>query len=108
MQKVVVRLDTEGIETTTVEVGRGATTRRISPRNAKKIQEFADKNRLEITVVGSRVDRARRVTNASDWDYLINQSERITPRKKLRDIERGVPIESDKPYVRFRPRSLTI
>lgn len=135
MQTVVVRLDTEGIETTIVEIGGGAVTSRISPRNAKKIQEFADKNRIEVTVVGSRVDRAKRTTEASDWDYLVNESDGITPRKGLRaiersagkylprgrsrtdafgntrsglDIERDVPTVSGKPYVRFRPRSINI
>lgn len=135
MQEVVVRLDTEGIETTTVEIGYGATTSRISPRNAKRIQDFADKNRIEVTIVGSRVNRAKRTTDASDWDYLINESEGITPRKTLRDIERSagkylprghsrtdhfgnrragldvernVPMEPGKPYVRFRPGSITV
>jgi hypothetical protein len=133
MQQAVVRLDTDGIETTTVEIGCGATTNRISPRNAKKIQEFVDKNRIELAIVGSRVDPSKQVTaGKSDWDYLINECEGIAPRKKLRDVqngvgkylprgrsrtdefgntrsgldvERNVPLTPGKPYVKFRPRS---
>lgn len=132
MSEVHLRLDSRGIETATVEIGNGATVSRISPRNAKKIQDFADSNRIEVIVVGSRVDPGKQlVTGRSDWDYLINEAEIVEPRKGLRDIKRsagkylphgrqradefgnsraGLDVEQNialqpgLPFVRFRPR----
>lgn len=132
MVEVRLRLNSQGTETTIAEVGNGATVSRIAPRDAKKIQDFADKNRVEIIVVGSRVDPATEITaGESDWDYLINESEVAVPRKNLRemkrsagrylprgrqradefgntraglDIELNVSPQADKPFVRFTPR----
>lgn len=132
MSEVRLRLNSQGTETTTAEVGNGATVSRISPRDAKKIQDFADRNRVEIIVVGSRVDPAKEITaGESDWDYLINEVEGLAPRKNLReiessagrflprgrqrtdqfgntrsglDVERNVPLQAGEPFVRFTPR----
>lgn len=132
MHIVELRLGAEGNDTTTVEVGNGATTRRISPRNAKKIQAFADNYQVQVDVVGSRVDPAKELMpGQSDWDYLINLFAGATPTKSLRriedsagkflpkgrartdefgntraglDTERNMFVQPGKPYVRFRPR----
>lgn len=131
MREVTIRLNPEGSRTTTVKVGNGATVRKISPKNASRIQDFVDKNQIEVAVVGSRVDPEKAVIpGMSDWDYLINRCEGILPRKTLREIEaaarrylpggnsrtddygnarsgmdteRGIPVQFDKPYVIFRP-----
>jgi hypothetical protein len=132
MHEVVLRLDADGNETATVELDHGATTNRISPRNAKRIQAFADKYQVDVIVVGSRVDPAKKVApGQSDWDYLINASPGLAPGKNLREIERSagnylpkgrsrtddfgnaragldternVALIPGKPYVMFRPR----
>jgi hypothetical protein len=131
MREVTVRLNSEGTSTAKVLVGGGATHRRISPRNALKIQEFVNNNRVEVTLVGSRVDPSKVIVpGISDWDYLINECQGMLPRKSLREIagasrrylpggrprtdafgnarsgmdtERNVPVQIDKPYVVFRP-----
>ena len=133
MHNVVMKLDSDGIEKTTVEVGNDATTKRISPRNAKRIQEFVDSYQVEIDVVGSRVDLTKQlVPGQSDWDYLIKPAQDVVPRKSLRaieksankylprsrlrtdnfgntraglDVECNVPLIAGKPYVKFRPRA---
>ncbi len=63
MSEVNLRLDSHGTDTATVEIANGATVSRLSPRNAKKIQEFADRNQVEVVVVGSRVDAEKQITD---------------------------------------------
>lgn len=132
MHQVELRLNSEGTETTIVEIGNHATTQRISPSNAKKIQEFVDKYQIEVDVVGSRIDPTKEITpGGSDWDYLLNECEGLVRPKSLRviedsagkylpkgrsrtdefgntrsglDAERNVPLQPGKPYVKFRPR----
>lgn len=132
MNEVVLRLDAEGSETSTVEVGCGATTSKISHRNAKRIQDFADNYQVEIIVVGSRVDPMKELAaGKSDWDYLVHACPGVAPNKGLREVqrsagnylpkgrsrtddlgntragldtERNVPLIPGRPYVKFRPR----
>lgn len=118
--------------TADVLVGGGATTSRLSPQNAAKIQEFVDKYRVDVTVVGGRVNPGKPLTpGVSDWDYVINPISGVQPSKSLReikqsatkflpkgsprtdhlgntrqgiDVERNVSVNERLPYVTFRPR----
>ena len=86
MSEVTLRLNSQGTETTIAEIGNGATVSRISPRDAKKIQDFADNNRVDLPRGRQRTDEFGNTRSGLD-------------------IERNVPLQPAKPFVRFRPRS---
>jgi hypothetical protein len=85
-----ILLDYDGRPIAEVEVGGGATTKRINVEDAQAIQAIVDRYQVEITVVGSRVNPNKSLTaGKSDWDYLLNPIEGTQPAKKLKDIQRS-------------------
>jgi hypothetical protein len=117
---------------TEVIVGGDGTASRISPEQARAIQDFASRYKVEVTVVGSRVNPGKAIKpGESDWDYLINKSEGIQPSKSLRDVAKSAsnylpkqrprtdefgntrsgldiwrePVDVSRPYVTFKPQA---
>lgn len=101
--------------------GGGASIENIPEGYRWRIQQFADKYDVEVTVVGSRA--AGTANELSDWDYIISGNSKI--RKYARQqLPRGIaggeigprgetgidvfnannsPLNMDKPYITFSP-----
>ncbi|QDV51345.1 polymorphic toxin-type HINT domain-containing protein [Gimesia fumaroli] len=123
--------DSTGSKKTNVKIGGNVTLNKINVEDARKIQKFADEYQVEVTIVGSRVNAGKELKpGKSDWDYVINKIDGIEPTRKLRDLKKKAgfllpkgrprpdqygnirrgsdieffePIDSDLPYVKFRP-----
>jgi RHS repeat-associated protein len=92
----------------------------ISPGDAARIQNAADRTNQEITVVGSRASGT--ATPISDWDYIIDgrgSRQRNRVRSSLPrgiqgggnesgiDVLRDTSLDPDRPHVIFRPQQST-
>ncbi len=100
------------------EAGGGASVDNLSSEDQQKIQRFADKRDVEVTVVGSR---AAGTSNAlSDYDYIVGGNSRKRNHAK-RELPSGIdggaagsgidvfnpkksPFEPSRPHIIFRPR----
>jgi RHS repeat-associated protein len=112
----VVQGIAEGLVFNSQSAGGGAKVENLSPADRQRIQGAADRNNVEISVVGGR---ARGVVGpSSDYDYVLNpDSTRL--RKKLKNSlpegPRGLgekrnldfhdgPVDANEPHITFTPQ----